>query len=187
MATSIEVSLSKSKIFFFNTNISIQRNISRILGFQRDMLPTKYFGVLIIDKALSKTIWEPMNNKLQDRTRKWTSRFLNLASRLVLTKAVLQSVPIFMFSTLPAPKGVMQLCKNIQRDFLCSKGEERKKWALVVLEKICKPKTHGGLGLDDPEVLNNVFGEKLWWRWLKDIDAPWAQIWKQKYATQLAR
>ena len=28
-----EVSLTKSKIFFFNTNIAIQRNISRILGF----------------------------------------------------------------------------------------------------------------------------------------------------------
>ena len=39
MATSMEFNLSKSKILFFNTNIAIQRNISRILGFQRDSLP----------------------------------------------------------------------------------------------------------------------------------------------------
>lgn len=35
LAASTEVSLTKSKVFFFNTNISIQRNLSRILGFQR--------------------------------------------------------------------------------------------------------------------------------------------------------
>jgi len=39
LASSMEVNLSKSKIFFFNTNIAIQKNISRILGFQRDSLP----------------------------------------------------------------------------------------------------------------------------------------------------
>ena len=34
MAMGIEVSLTKSKIFFFNIDISIQRNLSRILGFK---------------------------------------------------------------------------------------------------------------------------------------------------------
>jgi len=33
MAAGTEVSLTKSKIFFFNTDIAIQRNLSRILGF----------------------------------------------------------------------------------------------------------------------------------------------------------
>ena len=41
MAIGMEVNLSKSKIFFFNTNLAVQRNISRILGFQRDSLPSK--------------------------------------------------------------------------------------------------------------------------------------------------
>ena len=65
-----------------------------------------------------------------------------------------------MFSALPAPKGVMQQYRNIQRDFLWGKGEERKKWALVAWETICKHKNHGGPGLDDPEVLNKVLGKK---------------------------
>ena len=36
MAAGTEVSLDKSKVFFFNTDIAIQRNLTRILGFQRD-------------------------------------------------------------------------------------------------------------------------------------------------------
>eukprot|EP00253_Pinus_taeda_P027310 PITA_27310 len=82
-------------------------------------------------KPMHKSIWEPLINKMQDKVRKWTCRALNLAGRLVLTKAVLQAIPVFMLSTLPAPKGVLQQFKNIQRDFLWGKEETRKKWALV--------------------------------------------------------
>jgi hypothetical protein len=34
MASGLEVNLSKSIFFFFNTHIAIQRNIARIMGFQ---------------------------------------------------------------------------------------------------------------------------------------------------------
>jgi len=79
MDSSMEVNISKSKIFFFNTNIAILRNISRILGFQRDSLPSKYLGVPLTMKPLHKNIWESLINKMQDKVRKWTSRSLNLA------------------------------------------------------------------------------------------------------------
>eukprot|EP00253_Pinus_taeda_P004914 PITA_04914 len=61
-------------------------------------------------------------------------------------------------------------------------GEEKKKWALVAWDKICKPKSHGGLGLHDPKTLNKVFGANLWWRWIQEPNSPWAKLWKQKYA-----
>eukprot|EP00253_Pinus_taeda_P012913 PITA_12913 len=85
MAAGTEVSLNKSKVFFFNSNIAIQRNITRILGFPREQLPSKYLGIPLTDKPLSKKIWEQILNKLQDKIRKWTCRSLNLAGRLVLT------------------------------------------------------------------------------------------------------
>lgn len=71
---------------------------------------------------------------------------------------------------------------TIQRDFLWGKGDERKKWALVAWDKLCKPKSHGGLGLDDPDVLSKVLGAKLWWRWVKEPKAQWAYVWKEKNA-----
>lgn len=101
-----KVSLRKSKVFFFNTNIAIQRNITRILGFQREQLPSKYLGIPLTDKPLSKKVWEPILNKFQDKVRKWTCRSLNLEGRLVLTQVVLQAIPIFMFSALPSPQGI---------------------------------------------------------------------------------
>jgi len=49
----------------------------------------------------------------------------------------------------------------MQRYFLWGKGEEKKKWALAAWDKICKPKSHGGLGLHDPVILNRFFRVKL--------------------------
>jgi len=130
-AVDIDVSLTKSKIFFFNMDISRQRNLSRSLGFQRESLPTKYLGVPLTDKPLQKGIWEPIINKLKENIRKWTNRALNLAGRLILTKAILQSIPIYMLFSIPTPTGVTTNIRNIQRDFLWGKLEEKKKWTLV--------------------------------------------------------
>jgi len=181
-ASGMEVNLAKSNFFFFNTNIAIQKNISIILGFQRDSLPSKYLGVPLMTRPLHKSIWEPLINKLHDKVSKWTIRCLNLTGRLVLTKAVLQAVPIFMLSALPPPKGVLQQLRDIQRNFLWGRKETKRKWPLVSWDKICKPKNHGGLGLDDQEILKKALGAKLWWHWVQKLDTQWAKIWKEKYA-----
>lgn len=120
---------------------------------------------------------------MQDKVRKWTIRSLNLASRLVLAKAVLEAIPIFMLSALLAPKGVLQQFRKIQRDFLWGKEETRKKWALVSCEKIYNPKNQGGLGLDDLEILSKDLGAKICWRWVKDPDAQWETVRKEKHAS----
>jgi len=113
LASGMEVNLSKSKILFFSTNIDIQRNISRILGFQRNSLPSKYLGIPLTSRPMHKSIWELVLNNMQDKLKNWTFRALNLAGRLVLTKAVLQSIPVYMLSTLPTPKGVLEHIRDI--------------------------------------------------------------------------
>jgi hypothetical protein len=47
-------------------------------------------------------------------------------------------------------------CKN----FLWQGAQASKKWALVAWNTICKPKDKGGLGLRDPEILNQTLGPK---------------------------
>jgi hypothetical protein len=117
-------------VYFFNTNPTIQRNLTNILGFERKTLPTKYLGIPLIDIACKMETWEGVINKLKDRVKKWTYRSLNLAGRLVLTKEVLQAIPTYMMSVLPAPKGILQKIRAIQREFLW-RADRKKKWALV--------------------------------------------------------
>jgi hypothetical protein len=77
---------------------------------------------------------------------------------LVLIKSVLQAIPTYLFLALETPQSVIKTIQNLQRNFLWHGHDLGKKWALVSWEKVCKPKSIGGLGLRDPSKLNNIMG-----------------------------
>jgi hypothetical protein len=117
--------------------------------------------------------------------KNWTYRSLNLVGRLILTKMVLQAIPTYMMFVFLTFKGIIQKIRTIQRDFLWQGAETKKKWALVAWEEVCKPKFKGGLGLQDPQVTNEAYGEKIWWQWVKQTSTWWENLWKAKYAPNI--
>jgi hypothetical protein len=72
----------------------------------------------------------------------------------------------------PNPQGNFTKNKNHTKGILVAWSETRKKWELVAWEKVYKPKRKGGLGLHDPQVTNDAYGVKLWWRWVKEVTMP---------------
>lgn len=79
----------KSQFFFFNTPVTTQKSISRILGFSIASLPSKYLGAPVIASDLKHASWKDLLEKLEARIFLWTHRTLNMASRVVLIKAIL--------------------------------------------------------------------------------------------------
>lgn len=184
-ASGIEINLTKSKKNFFNTSIPVQRNLSRILQIQKASLPTKYLGIPLSEYAYKSANWEALLNKMKARLSNWTYRALNTASRLILVKSVLQTMPAYMFSALAAPKAVYKSIRSIQRSFLWNGASKQSKWALIKWTDICKPKREGGLGLRDPEILSKVVAAKIRWRWVENPSSLWGTWWKAKYTTQV--
>jgi hypothetical protein len=66
------------------------------------------------------------------------------------------------------------------------RDKKRKKWALVAWEKMCEPKSQGGLGIKDPQSLSQALVAKIYWRWIKIPKAFWARIWQGKYAKDIS-
>lgn len=66
-ASGMELNLSKSSTFFFNTHIDVQKNISTILGFRRSSLPLRYLGALLTEKPWQKTHWEKILSTLENK------------------------------------------------------------------------------------------------------------------------
>lgn len=181
-ASGMEINFSKSTIFFFNTHRAVQSHLSRLLGFKIGSLPSRYLGAPLTLKPWKRNHWEKVLDNMERRSKHWTNRALNFAGRLVLTKAVLQAIPQYMLSILPAPKGIIDRMRSIQRSFLWSGNSEKQKWSLVAWRKLCRPKNRGGLKLVDPSVVNRSCGAKIWWRWISDTNLPWATLWKDKYS-----
>eukprot|EP00253_Pinus_taeda_P014528 PITA_14528 len=180
-ASGMEISFSKSTTFFFHTHPAIQAHLSQLLGFRIDNLPVRYLGAPLTLKHLQKTHWEKVLANMEKKCKHWTHMALNFAGRLVLTKTVLQAIPQYLLSMLLAPKGILQQMRTIQRSFLWNGNGDKKKWALVAWNKLCKPKSMGGLNLVDSSIVNRTCGAKLWWRWIKEPNFPWARYWKEKY------
>eukprot|EP00253_Pinus_taeda_P013020 PITA_13020 len=181
-ASSTSINASKSQLFFFNTPVSTQRNIARILGFSIAVLPSKYLGAPLMASALKHASWRMLLDKLEARLSSWTYRSLNIASRLILIKSVLQAMPLYLFSILAAPKWVLKAIRNLQRGFLWGSNGLNRKWALVKWAEVCQSKANGGLGLRDPLQSNSTMGAKVWWNWLVKPHIPWAKLWQAKYA-----
>jgi hypothetical protein len=149
-ASGMMLNLDKSKLYFFNTPIPIQRHLSRLLGIPRSSLPSNYLGVPLTGAAASSISWDSLLLSISNRLRNWTFRPLNLASRLVLLKSVLQALPTYLFTALAAPKKVIKAIRTLQRNFLWQGLQPNKKWALVNWDKLCMPKSQGGLGTPRP-------------------------------------
>jgi len=162
----------KSQIFFFNTSIPIQKVVGRILGFTSASLPSKYLGAPLMASALKHSSWKQLLEKLENRLSLSTNHALNMAGRLVLIKSVLQSMPLYLFSILAAPKWVLKDIKNLQSNYLWGGSGKNRKWALLKWDKVCLPKNAGGVGLRDPEHNNKAMGAKIWWRWLANPNTP---------------
>jgi hypothetical protein len=64
-------------------------------------------------------------------------------------------------------------------------GKKDKNMALVAWDKLCGPKSHGRVGIQDPHFMGQALARKIWWRWVKIPEALWAKIWKKKYALNM--
>eukprot|EP00253_Pinus_taeda_P011270 PITA_11270 len=155
-ASGMEINFSKSTIFFFNTHQVVQSHLSRLLGFKIGSLPSRYLGAPLTLKPWQKAHWEKILANMERRCKHWTNRALNFVGRLVLTKAILQAIPQYLLSILPAPKGILDEIRSIQRSFLWSGNSEKRKWSLVAWKKLCRPKNRGGLNLESPN------GSPIW-------------------------
>jgi hypothetical protein len=184
-ASGMTLNLDKSKLFFFNTLAAVQLHISKLLGIPKSSLPSNYLGIPLTGAPAKSISWDNLLLSISNRLNNWTFRTLNIAARLVLLKSVLQTLPTYLFTALAAPKQIIKAVRNLQRNFLWQGLQPNKKWALVGWDKVCAPKSMGGLGLQDPGKLNQIMGAKMWWRWLKTPDALWTQIWKKKYAPSM--
>ena len=79
------------------------------------------------------------------------------------------------------PSRVSEKLDQINRDFFWKNSSTRKGLPLIAWDKICCPKTVGGLGLRKTAAVNLAFLAKLAWKFLTQPDNFWAQLLTAKY------
>jgi hypothetical protein len=76
------------------------------------------------------------------------------------------SNPMFALSFFEIPKGVRTIFDYYRSRFLRQSGEHKCKCLLARWDVICRPKDHGGLGVEDLEIKNKCLLRKWYTRYL---------------------
>lgn len=135
-----------------------------------------------MDISYSKTeAFGFLKEKVHKKLQGWREKTLSIAGKEVLLKTVVQSIPTYVMSCFELPK---QLCLDIQqcmaRFWWGAKGDERKiHW--IAWEKLCAPKTEGGLGYRNLNLFNQALLAKQGWRLLTNPSSVAARVLKARY------
>lgn len=161
-------SLNKGKchIFCWNATIRTIQAISNCFGFAASSTWSsfKYLGLPVFQKRALSRDWLPLLEKFKSKIRSWGFNWLNLASKTVLIKAVLNSLPIYQAAVMMAPIGITRKMEEYIRNFFWKGGKANEKRILLISwDTISLPRMEGRLHFKNISKQNIALGEKLLW------------------------
>lgn len=126
-------------------------------------------------------IWDKLIQKFHNNLNNWAATHLNMAGKLVLMKATLDSLLVYWFNFLLMPKGVNRKIDSIRGNFLWGNHKLRlTNWSKVMLNK-----NSGGLGITNLAYRNLAMLGKTWWRIKENKNAHWIKLLKSKYGNDI--
>lgn len=126
---------------------------------------------------------KPLLEKMLDRITNWTTKFLSYASRAQLIKTVLYAIQMFWSQIFALPKKIIQEVEAMCRRFLWTGNSETSEKALIAWDKLCWPKSNGGLQFLDIYTWNKAAIGKLLWNVCQKKDKLWV-AWIHSYYGQ---
>ena len=114
----------------------------------------------------------------------WKNKCLSYAGRLQLVASVLESIHVYWATVFLLPQAVIDDINSLLKGFLWNQSEKANGRARVAWEKLCKPKTQGGLGLKNLSVWNRAMIVKHLWHVAVDKDSLWVK-WVNTYNISL--
>ncbi|XP_015167593.1 uncharacterized protein [Solanum tuberosum] len=176
-ASGLQANMNKSSIYFGGAAVQEKLNILQQSGFGCGEFPFKYLGVRLSTKKLTIMQWLPLVNKIIARISSWTAKKLSYAGRMQLVQSVLFGIQEYWSQLFTIPAKALKLIESYCRSFTWSGSNTITKRELIAWDKVCLPKSVGGMNLINIRMWNQAAiaktcwdlahkSDKLWIRWI---------------------
>ena len=125
--------------------MEVKQQIMQQMGYTMEELPFKYLGVPLSTKKLSIIQWYLLIENIMARIKSWTAKKLSYAGRTQLIKTVLFGVQSYWAQLFIIPAKIIKVIEGLCRSYLWSGVGDVIKTALIAWEKVCCPKSEGGI------------------------------------------
>jgi hypothetical protein len=143
----MKVNYNKSEL------VPINLDPKEILGFKEDFdcvvgsFPIKYLGGPLHHEKFKREDFQPIIYKILKRIAGWRGKLLSYEARVLLVKACLASIPVYLLAFLKFPKWALKLINTQMANCLWSDTKDKNKLHLASWHLVCMPKSQGGLGI----------------------------------------
>lgn len=125
-------------------------------------------------------------NKCSVWTESWKGHWLTMASIILMVKAVIAAIPIYMLSCIEALVKVIHRLTRIQCKMVWDDPHDKKCIPLILWDTVMFYKVHVGIGIKDLWIQNCTLGAKLVWQVFKNSEAMWSKLLRAKYLDSMA-
>ncbi|GMJ07534.1 hypothetical protein HRI_004422600 [Hibiscus trionum] len=160
LCSGLQLNLQKTKIYGINVEEDFIKSVASNARCSFDTLPSSYLGLPLGHSKCNKEMWRPI--------------------------FILSNLPTYYLSMFELPKSITTKLNGMIANFLWGgKGGKCIHW--VNWEKVCKPKTYGGLGIRDIRMKNRAMLNKWVWRYGCERSSLWRKIVDAKYGMDSSR
>ena len=166
-------------------NVHKLDSLATIMGCEIIQLPMAYMGLPLGANFKSKSIWDPILEKMKLKFSEWQRLYLSKGGRITLIKSTLSSLPTYFLSLFPVPASVALRIDKIKSDFLWGGMGDCKKFHLVNWNQVCQPFKTSGIGFQNLRIFNLALLGKWLWRYGTEEEAFWRRSILVKYGSSL--
>ncbi|XP_019228166.1 PREDICTED: uncharacterized protein LOC109209363 [Nicotiana attenuata] len=169
----LHANMDKSSLYIAGVKREFKDKMLTELQLSEGSLAFKYLGIPLASKKISIQQCMPLVERIVDRIRSWTSKFLLYAGKLQLIKSVLFEMQTYWAQVFLIPKEIVKMVNGICRRYLWTGSNENSQRNPISWDTLCKPKVAGGLNIINYERWNKAAITKLLWAVVNKKDKLW--------------